>query len=212
MQMMDFFSSWAEQIIIAVVIASIIEMILPDNKNKKYIKMIMGIYILFNIISPIINKKDLLNFDDLNLESYAVVSENTKSENVNQQSMDDRLQQLYIEELQNNIKAKVQEEGYIVRSCKVDAVLIGDENKQGINKISLVISKGNNLKEDKSSSKDSNIRAVNKVEVKVGLDRFWNDKPDEGSNDSNVDVKGLKNTLSEFYGVNTDIIQIKLSP
>ena len=208
--MMEFFSSWAEQIIIAVVITSIIEMILPDNKNKKYIKMIMGIYILFNIISPIINKKDLLNFDNLNLESYAVVSENNETENVNQQSMDDRLQQLYIEELQNNIKAKVTEEGYDVKSCKVDAVLIGDESKQGINKIYLVVSKGNNLKEDESSSKDSNIRAVNKVEVKVGLDRFWNDSSEQNSSTSK-DVQDLKNTLSEFYGVNMDIIQIKLN-
>lgn len=209
--MMKFFSSWAEQIIIAVVITSIIEMILPDNKNKKYIKMIMGIYILFNIISPIVNKKDLLNFDEFNLESYATSSENNEVEKVNQQSMDDRLQQLYIEELQNNIKAKVQEEGYQVKSCKVDAVLTGDESKQGINKISLVVSSSNNLTdEDKDVSKDSNIKAVNKVEVKVGLDRFWDKDSDEDESTTNSDLLGLKNSLSEYYGVSVDKIQINI--
>ena len=53
MLMMSFFSSWAEQIIIAVVIGSIIEMVLPDNNNKKYVKMVIGIYVLFSIISPL---------------------------------------------------------------------------------------------------------------------------------------------------------------
>ena len=33
--MINFLSTWAEQIIIAVIIATIIELILPNNKNKK---------------------------------------------------------------------------------------------------------------------------------------------------------------------------------
>ena len=52
--MIEFFSTWAEQIVLAVIIATIIEMLLPNNKNKKYVQMIIGIYILFNIISPIV--------------------------------------------------------------------------------------------------------------------------------------------------------------
>ena len=37
-------------------IATILEMILPEGKNKKYIKKIIGIYILFAVLSPIISK------------------------------------------------------------------------------------------------------------------------------------------------------------
>ena len=33
--MIEFFSTWAEQIVLAVIIATIIEMLLPNNKNKK---------------------------------------------------------------------------------------------------------------------------------------------------------------------------------
>ena len=58
--MMNFLSSWAEQIVLAVIIATIIELILPNSKNKKYIQMVIGIYIMFNIISPIIKNKDIL--------------------------------------------------------------------------------------------------------------------------------------------------------
>ena len=55
--MIEFISSWAEQIVLAVIVATIIELILTKNKNKKYIQMVIGVYVLFNIISPIINNK-----------------------------------------------------------------------------------------------------------------------------------------------------------
>ena len=48
--MISFISSWAEQIVLAVVVATIIELILPKNKNKKYIQMVIGVYVLFNIL------------------------------------------------------------------------------------------------------------------------------------------------------------------
>ena len=62
--MIEFISSWAKSLGLAIVIVSILEMLLPNNKNKKYIRMIMGIYILFNIVSPFINNKDVLSIED----------------------------------------------------------------------------------------------------------------------------------------------------
>ena len=52
--MIKYISSWAEGIIVAVIIASIIEMILPKGNTEKYIKTVIGIYILYTIISPVI--------------------------------------------------------------------------------------------------------------------------------------------------------------
>ena len=50
------FSEWAKTLTLAVVIVSLFEMLLPNNKTKKYIKVVMGLYILFNIISPFVKK------------------------------------------------------------------------------------------------------------------------------------------------------------
>ncbi len=54
--MASFLSSWAQQIIFAVIIGIIIQMLLPEGKNKKYVKMCIGIYVLFTIISPVVGK------------------------------------------------------------------------------------------------------------------------------------------------------------
>lgn len=59
---------WAQGIVIATIVATVIQLILPENKNKKYIKIVVGIYILFCIIHPVIGKS--VNFSDYNLENY----------------------------------------------------------------------------------------------------------------------------------------------
>ena len=45
--MIDFFRVWCEGIIIAVVISIIIEAILPEGNIKKYVKVIISIYIVY---------------------------------------------------------------------------------------------------------------------------------------------------------------------
>ena len=37
--MIEFLSSWAQGIIVAVIIATLIEMILPNSSSKKYVKI-----------------------------------------------------------------------------------------------------------------------------------------------------------------------------
>ena len=133
--MIEFLSSWAEQIVLAVIIATIIELILPNNKNKKYIQMVIGIYILFNIISPIINNKENLSFDE-----YASKENIVKSEYVvDQTSMDKRLEKIYLEELEKNVTNKFEENGYTVKKCEIDAVLDTKKKNAGIHLITIKI-------------------------------------------------------------------------
>ena len=90
--MIEFISSWAEQIVLAVIVATIIELILPKNKNKKYIQMVIGVYVLFNIISPIIRNKEKISVEEYNIDKYQ-----TKSQyEVDQSSMDERIEKIYL--------------------------------------------------------------------------------------------------------------------
>ena len=80
--MISWLSKWAQGIIVAVIIATLIELILPNGSSKKYVKVVIGIYILFTIISPVIEK---LKNDDfgineiLNTQKYE--EELAKSDN-----------------------------------------------------------------------------------------------------------------------------------
>ena len=137
--MINFISSWAEQIVLAVIVATIIELILPKNKNKKYIQMVIGVYVLFNIISPIIKNKDNFSVEKYNTEKY----ESQSQYEIDQSSMDARIEKIYLEELEKKTQEKFQDNGFVVTKCNVDAVLDTTKKNAGISLITIKIEKTN---------------------------------------------------------------------
>lgn len=132
--MISFLSSWAEQVILAVIIATILELILPNSKNKKYVQMVIGVYVLFNIISPIIKNKEKLVFSKIDLDKYI-----TTSTKVEQSSMDARLEKIYLDELENNIKSKFKNVGIEIIKCTIDAELDTTKKNAGIHSIDVKV-------------------------------------------------------------------------
>lgn len=132
--MINFLSSWAEQVILAVIIATILELILPNSKNKKYVQMVIGVYVLFNIISPIIKNKEKLVFSEIDLDKYI-----TTSTKVEQSSMDARLEKIYLDELENNIKSKFKNAGIEIIKCTIDAKLDTTKKNAGIHSIDVKV-------------------------------------------------------------------------
>lgn len=132
--MINFLSSWAEQVILAVIIATILELILPNSKNKKYVQMVIGVYVLFNIISPIIKNKEKLVFSEIDLDKYI-----TTSTKVEQSSMDARLKKIYLDELENNIKSKFKNAGIEIIKCTIDAELDTTKKNAGIHSIDVKV-------------------------------------------------------------------------
>ena len=62
--MLEEIRTWCEGLIVAIVICVIIESLIPESNNKKYIKIVSGIYIMFISFSPILS---LLNYDFKNI-------------------------------------------------------------------------------------------------------------------------------------------------
>lgn len=65
--MIKFLRTWCEGIMICIFVALIIEMLVPNGNIKKYVRVIIGIYIIFMILNPIISNLD--NFDANNILS-----------------------------------------------------------------------------------------------------------------------------------------------
>ena len=135
--MINFLSSWAEQVILAVIIATILELILPNSKNKKYVQMVIGVYVLFN--------KEKLVFSEIDLDKYI-----TTSTKVEQSSMDARLEKIYLDELENNIKSKFKNAGIEIIKCTIDAELDTTKKNAGIHSIDVKVK---NVDDEKKISK-----------------------------------------------------------
>lgn len=200
--MIEFLSSWAKNLGVTIVLVSIFEMLLPNNKTKKYIRTVLGVFVLFNIISPFINNKEKLSMSSIDLENYTI---NEKSE-VNQSSMDDRIQKLYEDQLEKDIKNKLNEKGYNVTSCKVKAN-IAENEKSSITKIKLEVEKS---KEEQTTNVENKIvTEVQKIKpINTKIENDTNEEKTSSKKISKSDIQSIKKFLSEEYGVSEKCLEI----
>ena len=61
--MIKFFRSWCEELILASFIVSILEMLMPEGKNKKYLKVLTGIFIILVMLNPLLSLKNKVDFE-----------------------------------------------------------------------------------------------------------------------------------------------------
>ena len=207
--MIEFFSSWAKGIGVTVVIISIIEMLLPNNNSKKYIRMVLGIYLIFNIVSPVIKNKDIFNVNNINLNETTII---TSSEKVDQTSMNKRIKKLYEQKLEKDIIKKLKEKGYEVKLCSVTTQVSTNENEETkINKIKVNVDKTNdkNKIEDKNTESKivTEIQKIKKIDTNIGEDKHENEKQ-ENKNIDKSDIQNIKNFLINEYGVNENCLEI----
>lgn len=192
--MINFLHKWIEQIAIAVILVSIFEMLLPNGNIKKYIKMILGLFVVFSIISPFVDSKALYN-----LNTNDIIGEYNLTQ---QESVNDKIEDSYIKELENDITKTVEEQGYNVKSCKIDARIYSGDKDAGIKSINIILSSKNKKEENNNNS---DIETVNKVEIGVNIGD--NEKTEE--NDiTDKDIKTLKKFLSEHYEIDKKVINI----
>lgn len=218
--MISFLSSWVKNLALALILVSILEMIIPNNKTKKYVKMVMGLYILFSIISPFVENSDKFNLDNLNLEiaMQDTIQTSSLSAEVDQTSMDNRLNEIYKEQLEKDIIQKIKVEGYEVESCKVSAHI--SESDSGIENITVKIKSKIDLDDETDNQKDNTnsientivkeIQKIQKVDVKVS-EATQDDNEDASQEDTNItktDIKIIKKFLVKEYGVNEKCLKI----
>lgn len=213
--MINFLSSWVKNLALALIIVSILEMILPNNKTKKYVKMVMGLYILFSLISPFIENSSKFNLSNFDLTSYVEETQTTSSisEEVDQTSMDNRLNQIYKEELEKDITQKIKEKGYEVESCKVVAHI--SQNDSGIEKITLKIS-GKTIQNEETQENTiedkivTEIQKIQKVEISISKngENQEEQETEASTNITKTDIKIIKDLLISEYGVSEKCLKI----
>lgn len=193
--MIDWISTWAQSIIIAVIIATIIEMILPSGSSKKYIKVVTGVYILFTIISPVITKftgKTLAVSDILELDSYVnEIKQKEVSQNLLAENNSSSIKDIYIANLKSDIKNKLKQKGYSANNI---VLTVGDDENYTLNKIEIDIEK---IKEDKQEVNE--IEAVNKINITISNTVV--EKNNNKSSISDKEKEKIKQYLSSVYEI-----------
>ncbi len=212
---MEFLNNWLQGIVVAVVIASIIQMILPNGNNKKYIKVVLGIYVVFQIITPVVNKFFNSNFEISSLididsytkkmETYEVSSQNINIDKTNE----DSIKQIYVANLEKDIKAKLEDKEYLIKDVEVQ---VEDNEKYDIKSMKIYLKEVVNSTKEESEN-NIHINEVEKIEIKVGQNNF-NDSENETksqtneSSINNEEKNKIKKYLTSVYEINEKQITI----
>ena len=190
--MVQHVSSWVNGIILTIVIATIIEMILPNGNNKKYIKTVLGIYVMFSIIGPIvenINKKNY-NFNTV-LNGLDKIPEHQAFAN-DSIELNSSIEQIYRRNLEEDIKTKLKVHGYDVTITALSLNLVSGENYGKINQINIKLNK---------RIEQERISKIDKVDISISdqhKDLYFSD----------LEKEDIKQYISEEYKVEKNKINI----
>ena len=217
--MIEFLSNWAKSLGLAIIVISILEMLLPNNKTKKYVRMVFGLYIIFNILSPFIRNKDILDVNSYDLNEY-IDHYTTSQTNETQNSVNNQVEEIYIRELEKDITQKVESLGYQVTTCNVYATLSSKNEENYIEEIILTVEK----KEEQENNQQGNeteqtetiedklveeIQKIKPVNTTIGKINTTNkEQADNKTSINNVDIQKIKKFLKEEYGVEEKCLKI----
>lgn len=186
--MINFFSKWAQGIIVAIIIAVIIEMILPEGNNKKYIKMVLGIYVLYTILNPILLKfSDGISIENIMVDEYSISQNSIDAVAINTNAT---IEAVYTKNIKNEIKTYLSSKGFNVND--INAIIeTEDEMTYGmIKELELTISK----------KEETDISIIEPISVNIG-------EGEEKIKYTGV-IESIKDYLNNNYGIDRDKIVI----
>ena len=191
--MVNWLNTWAQRIIIVVIICTIIEMILPEGKNKKYIKIVMGIYVVFTIISPIIAK--INNKEKIDLEKYLDV--NVSNETIETSATVDTnkyIEEVYKEKLKEDVKEKLLNINYETKNVNLEIETKNDNTYGSILSLEVTV------------SKEKEVKSENTIRInKVTIGENNKDKADL----TKEEIDKIKKCLVENYKIDEEKISVK---
>jgi len=196
----SFLAGWVSNIIVFVLLATVIDMLLPNSALQKYAKMVIGLLLIAIIITPILGlfNKD---FDEILSAATSEFEDQKKKDLGNLTEMKKKeiqaTQGAYIlKQMAVDLQAEVEEELMVDYNMKISSIDVGVKNEEepGVDDLQNIT-----ISLEKAEGKEnSEIEAVAKVDINA-------DSPST-SNDANLDA--VKRFLATSWSVDEEIIEI----
>ena len=175
-------------------------MILPEGNSKKYIKVVIGIYVLFTIVSPVITKisgKEIQVSDILDLDEY-IEEAKTASETQNQMELqnEDNILSIYVSGIKEDMKAKIEAKGYVVNNIDIK---VANDGSYTIQSIALDVENTDTSSSESLNQKDEenlvgNVEGINKIDISISINST---ETNESNKDSSTENNSTENNSSE---------------
>lgn len=197
---MSFLAGWVSNIIIFVLLATVIDMLLPNSALQKYAKMVIGLLLIAIIITPILGlfNKD---FDDILTAATSEFEDQKKKDLGNLTEMKKKeiqaTQGAYIlKQMAVDLQAEVEEELMADYNMRISSIDVGVKNEEepGVDDLQNIT-----ISLEKAEGKEnSEIEAVAKVDINT----------DSPSTSDDANLAAVKRFLATSWSVDEEIIEI----
>lgn len=198
---MDFITEWITNIILFVLIATVIDLLLPNTSMQKYTKMVAGLLLIAIILSPIL--KLLSNDLESALSSIPTMKSNEEKNienliDLQKKEIQASTHAYILEEMAVQLQADVEEElmeqhGVVITN--IDFVV--DENSQSefLENLQQVI-----VQLGKPSQESETVEVVKKIEIDTSEPLPSNEQPKNS--------QSIATLLSEKWDIENEKIQV----
>lgn len=202
--MLEKLSHWIKHIILVIMFSSFIEFLIPNNKYSKYIRVVLGSFIILTILNPIIsifykgNVIDGISFCDKNLYQDSVIA--AEAENFNQKN-----DEIIVKNFKKNISTVIKEQLKVITSLEVKKVkieLIDDTDKSNFGQINQIIVILSEKKHQQYPKKEIKIKAEKVKDT--SNDNILQTKNKE------LEIQKIKDYLKIQYSVPFENIHVKM--
>jgi len=194
--MIDVFTSWVKHIIFVVLFASFLELLLPNSSMQRFVRVIMGLFIMLSILNPIINVlQNHLTPNQVPVlsgssEGSTVILDNAKNVALQREQLS---AEIYKKELAQQIKVMITNLDGVA-----DAKVVVDTNQSNNNKLRNTI---NSIIVYVTMGNSANNSKIPKVSIGQESVR---------TADLNIELQNkIKRLISEIYQLPKEIIEIK---
>lgn len=227
--MVDMISAWAKNLSIVIIIVSILEMILPNNTTKKYIKSVFGLFVVLNIISPFIGTDKIDEIQETLSEGLSYEYKEYDGESLEENLINNKISNIYITNIEKDMIEKLEEMGYKIDKIDLD---VDFNNADYVSKVEMGVSKNkisetdstDNANNTNNTNNANNINTTNTLEAKLEVvvekiepiminNSNTNTNKEDTSNlaCTSYDIDKISTFLIKEYGVSKQCLEIKSS-
>jgi stage III sporulation protein AF len=167
---MSFLTDWITNIIIFVLLATVIDMLLPSSNMQKYAKIVTGLLLITIILTPLFKLMstdfdEVMNSIDLNGSSQNKSVENViemKKKEIQASQRAYILEQMAVQMKQQAEKEMMDEHGKVIEKVTIQADDL-EKVPESITEVSVIL-------KNKENENDSTIETVQNVEIDTGAE------------------------------------------
>jgi len=214
--MIDWLTNWLKEIILIVLLASFVDLLLPNSNIQKYARLILGLLIILTIISPIfaLFTEDYsvstfvkgIETEVNSYESNQLYSTNIVENNEYESKMVDQVEQSMLLELKGLLESKYE---ISIVDLELTANLVN--NNWEVNKLLLMVKEGMEL-DNSITSNDvaviEEVTEIEQIEIDITQQEIIQSKNNESDNAHLTNV--LKEEIHKEWGLAKEIIFIEI--